>query len=126
MAGKQTFGSFLRKLRLEAGYGLRRFATEAGFQPSNLSNIERGKQPPPRDRERLEEIADTLGLVEDSSERRSLFDLAAEERDAALPADVAHYARSHRAVPVLLRAAEAKKLTDEDFQKLTEYINEHL
>ncbi len=98
----------------------------AGFQPSNLSDIERGKKPPPKHPERLVEIADALGLLEGSSERKQLFDLAAEAQDAALPADVEQYARGRKLIPVLLRAAKAKHLTDEKFRELTEYINRHL
>jgi transcriptional regulator with XRE-family HTH domain len=121
----ESFGACVRRLRLEAGYGLRRFAGEAGFQPSNLSNMERGRIPPPKDPERLEQLADALGLAEDSDERRRFFDLAAEAHSAALPADVGEYARRRKAIPVLLRTAKAKKLTDEQFRQLIEHINEH-
>ena len=122
---KRTFGAFLRALRLQAGYGPRRFAAQAGFQPSNLSNIERGKKPPPGDPERLEQIADALGLAEDSQERRELYDLAAEAREEPLPADLEGYTRRSKAIPVLLRAAKGKGLTDEDFRELAEHIREH-
>jgi len=122
MAAK-TFGQYVRELRLRADYGLRRFAAATGFMPSNLSNIETGKLPPPQDPERLAQIASALGLLEGTPERQRLFDLAAQERNAPLPADVQSYVRNHRAIPVLLRAARAKKLTDRQFRELTDYIN---
>lgn len=124
-ATKETFGGYVRRLRLEAGYGLRRFATQAGFQPSNLSNIERGKLPPPKDPERLEQLADALGLAEESPERREFFDLAATAHDAPVPADVQQFARRHTAIPVLLRAVESKKLTDDEIRRLAEHIERH-
>ena len=123
--GKVRFGTFLRELRLGAGFGLRRFAVEAGFQPSNLSNIERGKLRPPKDPQFLEQVADVLQLAEGNPERQRLFDLAAEAQNAPLPADVAEYARKHKAIPVLLRTAKAKKLTDKQFRELATYIDEH-
>ena len=120
-----SFGAYLRELRLKAGYGLRRFADRAGFQPSNLSNLERGKLHPPKDPERLEQIADTLGLLDGSPERQKLFDLAAQARDAPLPADVERYSRSRKAIPVLLRTAKAKELTDEELLQLVEHISKY-
>ena len=120
-----VFGAYLRELRLKAGCGLRKFAELAGFQPSNLSNLERGKLPPPRDPERLEEMADALGLAEGSRERQKLYDLAAQAQKAPLPADVQPYARSHKLVPVLLRTAQDKNLSDEDLQELVQHINKN-
>jgi len=120
-----VFGAYLRELRLKAGFGLRKFAEVAGFQPSNLSNLERGKLRPPRDPERLEEMADALGLVAGTPERQKLYDLAARAQKAPLPADVQPYARSHQLVPVLLRTAQDKNLTDDELQELIQHINEH-
>ena len=125
MAAKETFGAYLRELRLKAGYGLRRFAEKAGFQPSNLSSLERGKLRPPRDAERLDEMADALGLPEETPERQKLYDLAARAQQAPLPADVEAYAKRRKAVPVLLRTARSKNLTDGDLRKLIEHINKH-
>lgn len=121
-----TFGGCLRELRLKAGYGLRRFAVETGFQPSNLSNLERGKLRPPREAERLGQIAEALGLLEGTRDWVRFFDLAADAQKAPLPADVEGYALRHKAIPVLLRTAKAKKLTDREFRELADYINRHL
>ena len=47
-----TFGDFVRQRREEKraadpGYSLRRIAASVGIEPSYLSKIERGEQPPP-------------------------------------------------------------------------------
>jgi HTH-type transcriptional regulator, competence development regulator len=47
-----SFGDFLRQRREEKraadpGYSLRRIAASVGIEPSYLSKIERGEQPPP-------------------------------------------------------------------------------
>jgi len=122
---RAAFGPYLRELRLKAGFGLRKFAQAAGFQASNLSNLERGKLAPPRDPERLAEMADALGLVAGSPEHKRFYDLAARAQKAPLPADVQPYARSRQLVPVLLRTARDKNLSNEELQELIEHINEH-
>jgi len=124
-AREATWGAYVRKLRLKAGYGLRRFATLLGYRPSNYCNLETGKQRPPKDRQRLTEIADALGLAQGTAEWKRFFDLAARALDEPLPADVQEYARDRKVIPVLLRTTEGKKLSDAEILRLVDYINEH-
>ncbi len=116
----EKFGEFLRAQRLRAGFGLRAFAEAAGMQPSNLSNMEHGRIPPPQDRTTLEGLAELLGLADD--ERARLFDLAVAGRDR-LPADVAAFAAQTPGIPVLLRTIENRGLKRAELEKLTEYVN---
>ena len=124
METEETFGNFLKKCRLRAGYGLRSFALMIDMKPSNLSNIEHGRLNPPQDPEALTQITETLGLVEDSIEWLRLFDLAVKHKSAALPPDVASYAGKTPGIPVLLRTIKGKKLTQKDLRELTSHINE--
>ena len=55
----QTLGEALRELRLEMGIGLREFAEKVGISAPYLSNIERGRLPPPSE-EKLCVIASEL------------------------------------------------------------------
>ena len=55
----ETLGAALRTLRLEMGIGLREFADKIGISAPYLSNIERGKLPPPSE-EKLCAIAGEL------------------------------------------------------------------
>lgn len=114
---KRAFGETLRRLRLRAGYGLRRFAQLVELEPSNLSAIEHGRRPVPQGK--LREIAEALGLSEDSQEWRGFFDSAA--KDGELPADVRHIA-DRRLVPALLRAIDNRQLTDEEIEHLIQEI----
>ena len=116
-----TFGKFLRQKRLTAGYGLRRFAQEIGWQPSNLSAVERGRKKPPRDESILANIASALGLDKDSEDWRTLFDLAA--RPGEPPADVSRYAAGQPVIPVLLRTLENRQLSEQELRELIEHIN---
>ncbi len=109
------FGPFLRDLRLKANLGLRRFAELIGVKPSNLSDIENGRRHPPGDLEKLREIAETLGLAEDSEDWRRLFDAA--RRHGDLPADIRHMA-DRKLVPALLRTIDDLQLGDDDISRL--------
>jgi transcriptional regulator with XRE-family HTH domain len=118
----ETFGEYLRALRLRARLGLRAFAETVGMQPSNLSNLEHGRLAPPQDKETLDELADLLGLEASSTERARLFDLAVAGRERP-PADVAAFAARTEGIPVLLRTIENRGLTSTELKKLTEYVN---
>jgi transcriptional regulator with XRE-family HTH domain len=126
MVTHHAFGTYLRESRLKVGYGLRSFAEAVEMQPSNLSNVEHGRMPPPQDLTALAKIADTLGLPEGSTERTRLFDLAVAHKQPALPPDVAAFAAKTPGIPVLLRTIENKRLTREDLARLTDYINQRL
>ncbi len=116
----ETFGAFLRARRIVAGFGLRAFAEKAGMQPSNLSNMEHGRIPPPQEQTALESLADLLELSDE--DRARLFDLAVAGRDR-LPADVATFAARTQGIPVLLRTIENRGLTRAELEKLTKYVN---
>ena len=109
------FGNSLRELRLRAGFGLRRFALLVDVLPSNLSAMEHGRRSPPTDPEKLQEMADVLGLLKGSEEWSMFFDAA--RRAGQLPADVAHLGQ-HKLVPVLLRAIDNRNLSDAEIQQL--------
>ncbi len=126
MGRRETFGEYLRACRLKAGYGLRVFAEVIEMQPSNLSNVEHGRIPPPQDLGTLSRIAETLGFLEESKERERLFDLAVAHKKRALPPDVASFAARTPGIPVILRTLQNRKLTKQDIERLTQFINERL
>jgi transcriptional regulator with XRE-family HTH domain len=119
------FGKFLRKLRLEAGFGLRAFAEATGMKPSNLSRLETGRLRPPASAEPLARIAAALGLDEASPEFRKLNDLAAQAKPGRVAPDVQDYAAQQPGVPLLLRTAKGKQLDEGQFRRLAEYIEKH-
>ena len=115
-----SFGETLKRLRLSAGIGLRKFAEMVDTKPSNLSAIEHGRRGAPTDSAKLEEMAETLGLSRDSDGWDGFFDAARRER-GGLPADVRHMA-DRRLVPTLLRTIDNKQLTEEQVADLIDDI----
>jgi transcriptional regulator with XRE-family HTH domain len=60
----KTFGRLVRRLRLDAGVGLRELAKMINKSPSYMSEIESGHVPPPS-AAMIIDIADTLGCDRD-------------------------------------------------------------
>lgn len=114
---KETFGKYLKQLRLAAGYGLRRFAALIEMKASNLCDIEHDRRAMPK--EYAEPVAEAMGLVKGTPEWNKFFDLAREAD--SLPADVQHVIRRDF-VPALLRTIDNVQLSDEDIKKLIDEI----
>ena len=118
----QTFGGLLKAIRVEeSDIGLRAFADLIDMKPSNLSNIERDRIPPPANREAIVRICDALGLAKNDQRRENLFDLAAEAKNR-IPADVAAAVKNQPGVPVLVRTVANKQLSEKKLRELAEYI----
>lgn len=118
MSGKdESFGSYLKELRLKAGFGLRRFANLIEMKASNLCDIEHGRRRMPK--ERLEAIADVLGLEKGSADWEHFFELARTRGE--LPADVQQMAE-RRFMPALLRTIDNAQLSDDDIKQMIHEI----
>ncbi len=113
----EIFGAFLKKLRLRAGYGLRRFADLIEIPASNLCDIEHGRRSMPKDY--LEPAADVLGLEQGGREWERFFQLA--RKSDELPADVQRITR-RRLIPALLRTIDNVHLSDKDIKNLIDEI----
>ncbi len=119
---RKTFGRLLKKLRIEeADIGLRAFADLIDMKPSNLSNLERDRIPPPANRQAIDRICNTLGLSSYDPKRDELFDLAAKAENR-IPADVAESVKTQPGIPVLVRTVANKQLSEKKLRELTEYI----
>jgi transcriptional regulator with XRE-family HTH domain len=114
------FGPLLKELRLQAGFGLRKFAQMIDMPASNLCDIEHGRRNPPSP-EKLQEAAQTLGLIEGSDNWVRFFDAAREQE--GLPADVRHMA-GRKLVPALLRTIDNRQMSDEEIARLIAEIEQ--
>ncbi len=113
----ESFGSYLKELRLKSGFGLRQFANLIEMKASNLCNIEHGRRRMPK--ECLEAIADVLGLEKGSADWEHFFELTRTRGE--LPADVQEMAE-RRFIPALLRTIDNVKLSDDDIKRLISEI----
>lgn len=117
-----AFGEFFAKLRRERlRLSLREFCARKGLDPGNMSRLERGKAPPPRNREVLEKYARALELKKGSDDWYTFFDLAAASR-GELPEDLAADEEILGRLPVLFRSLRGDRIDDAKLQDLIDLI----
>ncbi len=113
--GRLRFGAFfadIRRKRLKLS--LREFCKRNGFNPGNLSRLERGKTPPPKSPKILKRYATALDLKKGSDDWVHFFDLAAAER-GEIPTDLMSDKDLVRQLPALfrtLRGGRVRKLRE--------------
>ena len=110
---KRTFGKIIRGLRLKTTqYSLRKFAETVGISPAYLSRLESDRDPPPSE-EIVIKIAGALGA--DSDELLS-------HANKVSP-DLIKIIKNHpKSVPAFLRLAREKDLSEEDWKRISEYV----
>jgi transcriptional regulator with XRE-family HTH domain len=116
---RETFGNYLKELRLNENIGIRKFAGLINIRPSVYSQIERSIILPPQDKTVLEEIASTLGVCPGSAEETKLYELAKKDNDN--PPEISNTL----GIPVLARNIEGKMLGSKGIRKLAKYIQEN-
>jgi transcriptional regulator with XRE-family HTH domain len=118
-----TFGEHIRKKREELRLPLRRFCVENGFDPSNVSKIERGILPPPTDPDMIARFARAIGLRPNTKEWTYLHDLAAVSA-GRLPSDVAEDDALVAKLPILLRELHSKKSKEAQLEAIKKILRE--
>jgi transcriptional regulator with XRE-family HTH domain len=115
------FGEFFRALRAKNRLSLREFCLANGFDPGNISRLERGALPPPESTEKLEVYAKALRLKKGSDDWYTFFDLAAAER-GRIPEDVLSDKKLAGQLPVLFRTLRGQRVDDKALDDLIERI----
>lgn len=113
-----TFGECFKRLRIATGQTLRTFCAQHGYDPGNLSKLERGLLPPPDSNEKLEDYAKALRLKKASDQWFHFFDLAAAER-GRIPTDLLKDEELVGKLPVMFRTMRGAKL---DRAQLDEFV----
>lgn len=116
-----SFGEYFKSLRLKRGLTLRDFCLQNGFDPGNISKLERGIFAPPQSDEKLRDYAKALGLREGGAEWIEFFDLAAAE-GGRLPEDIRKDSSVIERLPAFFRTLRDKKLPGEALDKLIEKL----
>lgn len=116
------FGTLFRKHRKDAGKTLRAFCREHGYDPSNISKLERGKLPPPKE-EKLEEYAAALGLEKGTDKWYEFFDVAA-ACAGRVPDRLMSDDDVMKKLPVLFNTLGGSKPSDEQLEDLIRLLRE--
>ncbi len=125
MAVSTSFGDFFKRRRRELGLTLREFCRVNGFDPGNLSKIERGILAPPQTTEKRLDYAKALGIEEGSDDWLDFCDLASMSA-GKIPADIATDKNLLNALPVLFRTARRNDIDEDTLRKLIESIRQEL
>ncbi len=118
MKTPQAFGQYFKDLRVKQGLTLRQFCLSNGFDPGNISKLERGILTP-HSKDKLSEYATALGLKEGSDAWIEFFDLAAVA--GGMLSHITSEALIKR-VPLLFRTLDNKDLDESKLDKLIELI----
>jgi transcriptional regulator with XRE-family HTH domain len=125
MAVNPEFGAFFRKKRHETGLTLREFCIKHDLDPGNMSKLERGILPPPRDEEKKRKYAKALGIREGTDDWYTFFDLAA-ACAGSLPNDIAANEEIIRALPAFFRVVRTAEDSEKVLERLIEAVKKEL
>jgi len=120
-----SFGSFFKQRRIELGLTLREFCRINGFDPGNVSKLERGLLSPPQTQAKRLEYAEALGIKEGTDDWLTFCDLATTSV-GKIPPDIASDEEVMKALPVLFRSVRKKSFDEEDLKKLIESVRREL
>ena len=116
----ETFGSFIKSIRMGKNITLRKFCGDAEVDPSNWSKIERELAPPPKSNVLLKRIAEVLSLKPGSEDYHTLFDLAI---IAFIPKDLVPENELNK-LPIFFRTTRGETPTEEELKKLIESLKD--
>jgi transcriptional regulator with XRE-family HTH domain len=125
MAVSRNFGNFFKQRRRELGVTLREFCRINGFDPGNISKLERGLLPPPSAKEKRLQYANALGIREGTDDWLTFCDLATTSA-GKIPQDIASDKEVMNALPVLFRTIRRRSLDEKDLRKLIDSIRREL
>lgn len=124
MSAFEMFGSYFKEMRMKSRITLREFCAANGFDPGNISKIERGVAPPPKSIDVLSRFAESLGIKKGSEEWSEFFDRAS-ACSGVIPPDMMNDPAFVAKLPLVfrtLRDQAGKEISDDELRKLAEEI----
>lgn len=118
---KSPFGTFFKKLRIGQGMTLRQFCETHGYDPGNISKLERGLLPPPESKEKLTQYAKALRIRRGSDAWYQFFDLARASQ-GKLPPEILRKRDVVARLPLLFRTLRGQKVSERKLNELIEMI----
>ena len=121
MKYNETFGEFFKKKRIELALTLREFCSRNGFDPGNISKIERGLLAPPQTYEKRKQYAKALSIETGTDDWLTFCDLASISA-GKIPADLLSDAALVGELPRFFRTARKGENIREKLKELAESI----
>ena len=118
---KLLFGEFFKQKRKELGLTLRQFCFKNGFDPGNVSKMERGLINPPTSDEGLYKYAKALKIKKGSDDWHELTNRAFACR-GEIPTDILSDDRLMQKLPVFFRTLKGEKVPPEKLEELVDII----
>lgn len=117
-----TFGDFFRTKRVGLGLTLRTFSERFGYDPGNISRLERNILSPSLDDEKLAGYAMALQIKKDSEEWVLFHDLAHTAK-GALPKDLLKNQQILSILPAFYRTVRGEKLNKNKIKELIRLLS---
>ncbi len=122
MNTKYTFGTFIKEKRLLRNISLRKFAEQLDISPVYLCNMEKDRNPAPKDHI-ISRMVELLLLSDEEAE--VLYDLAAKSKSSpTVSKDLPKYIMDKDIVRAALRTAKDVDATDEEWQEFITRLEE--
>lgn len=118
---RNAFGAFFKELRIARKMTLRQFCEAHGYDPGNISKLERGLLPPPESEAKLADFARALRIRRGSDAWYQFFDLARAAR-GKLPPEVLRQRDVVARLPLLFRTLRGQKVSAEKLDELIAMI----
>lgn len=114
------FGSIFKKFRASTGLSLRKYCEKFDLDAAQISRMERGLLPAPKDKVKLEFYAKSLGIKENSKDWKAFLDSASVSNKSVV--DEIKSPALIEKLPIFLRTIDNKNLDNEKLDKLLELI----
>lgn len=118
-----TFGDFFRNRRVSLRLTLRTFSERFGYDPGNISRLERNILSPSLDDEKLAGYAMAL-QIKNGTENWVLFHDLAHTAKGQIPKDIINNANTSSYLPLLFRTVRGKRLSKKQLEELIKLINQ--
>jgi len=113
----ETFGSYIRSLRIKNNIGQRQLAKKIGVAPSYLNDIEKNKRTAPR----IDLIKKLSNILK--ADLDLLNDLAGNSKKTVAP-DIVDFIENNPKIVSLLRAAKSSKISEAEIKNIEKKITE--
>lgn len=117
----KSFGEFFRLKRISLGFTLRSFCSQFGYDPGNISRLERDITSPSIENDVLAGYARALQVKKDTEEHVVFYDLAHSKR-GMIPPDIRKSHQATQMLPAFFRTIRNKQLDEEKLKKLLELL----